>query len=158
MKRLTDLVEKNQTDGVIKKSPHRKKASPDLIVAFIRFACGYKKESDSAETSRLRIQNDNIAANPCLPSTAIGPEATVKNLLREMVKIKRKHHQEMIQMNQTMLNMKMSLEQDKRRIIADFWKQADIEKQKAIAQIKKKQWCGVCGKEAIFYCCWNKGN
>ena len=24
-----------------------------------------------------------------------------------------------------------------------------------IAETKKKQWCANCGKEAIFYCCWN---
>ena len=143
-------MEKNQTHGVIKQSLHREKASPDLIVAFSKISCD-KRESDSAEAGRLRIQNDKITANPCLSSTAISPETTVKYLQLQMVKMKRKHQQEMIQ-------MKMSLELDKRRILADFWKQADIEKQKAIAQIKKKQWCGVCGKEAIFYCCWNKGN
>merc|ERR1711878_207446 len=31
----------------------------------------------------------------------------------------------------------------------------EIEKQKAITETKKKQWCANCGKEAIFYCCWN---
>ena len=30
-----------------------------------------------------------------------------------------------------------------------------MEKQKAIADTKKKQWCANCTKEAIFYCCWN---
>lgn len=29
------------------------------------------------------------------------------------------------------------------------------EKEFAVAQTKKKQWCANCGKEAIFYCCWN---
>jgi len=30
-----------------------------------------------------------------------------------------------------------------------------MEKQKAITETKKKQWCANCSKEAIFYCCWN---
>merc|ERR1712018_1132253 len=41
------------------------------------------------------------------------------------------------------------------KVIADFKKQAEIEKQRAVAETKKKQWCAHCGKEAIFYCCWN---
>lgn len=27
--------------------------------------------------------------------------------------------------------------------------------EKSISETKKKQWCANCGKEAIFYCCWN---
>ena len=27
--------------------------------------------------------------------------------------------------------------------------------EKSVADAKKKQWCANCGKEAIFYCCWN---
>ena len=36
-----------------------------------------------------------------------------------------------------------------------FRKTAELEKQKAISETKKKQWCANCTKEAIFYCCWN---
>ena len=54
-----------------------------------------------------------------------------------------------------MMEMRNGMEQDKQRTLADCRKQAEIEKQKAIAQTKKKQWCAMCGKEAIFYCCWN---
>ena len=47
------------------------------------------------------------------------------------------------------------MEAEKSKCIADFKKQAEIEKQKVITETKKKQWCANCGKEAIFYCCWN---
>merc|ERR1712183_693297 len=51
--------------------------------------------------------------------------------------------------------LRQSMEAEKAKTIADFKKQAEIEKQKAITETKKKQWCANCGKEAIFYCCWN---
>merc|ERR1719220_1909543 len=53
------------------------------------------------------------------------------------------------------MELRGSMEQDKQRSIADCRKQAEIEKQKVISETKKKQWCANCGKEAIFYCCWN---
>merc|ERR1712200_392594 len=53
------------------------------------------------------------------------------------------------------MEMRATMEQDKQKAIVDFRKQADLEKQKAILETKKKQWCAHCGKEAIFYCCWN---
>jgi hypothetical protein len=34
-------------------------------------------------------------------------------------------------------------------------KQLELEKQQAVDETKKKQWCANCKKEAIFYCCWN---
>ncbi|CAB4064780.1 Protein kinase C-binding protein 1 [Lepeophtheirus salmonis] len=43
----------------------------------------------------------------------------------------------------------------KTKIISDLKKQAELDKQKAVTEAKKKQWCSHCGKEAIFYCCWN---
>lgn len=61
-----------------------------------------------------------------------------------------KHHTDLI-----VMELRQSLEAEKAKTIADFKKQAEIEKQKAITETKKKQWCAYCGKEAIFYCCWN---
>ena len=70
-----------------------------------------------------------------------------------------RHQQEMAEVKHNadliMMEMRASMEQDKQRAIADCRKQAEIDKQKAIAETKKKQWCANCGKEAIFYCCWN---
>lgn len=51
--------------------------------------------------------------------------------------------------------MRNSLEQEKLRIISDTRKQCEIERIKSVEEIKKKQWCVNCGREAKFYCCWN---
>ena len=87
------------------------------------------------------------------------PEATIKGLQLELEKMQWRHQQEMAEVKHNadlvMMEMRAGLEQDKQRTLADCRKQAEIEKQKAIAQTKKKQWCAMCGKEAIFYCCWN---
>lgn len=51
--------------------------------------------------------------------------------------------------------MRQSLEQERDRLIAEVKKQLELEKQQAVDETKKKQWCANCKKEAIFYCCWN---
>lgn len=51
--------------------------------------------------------------------------------------------------------MRQSLEQERDRLIAEVKKQLEMEKQQAVDETKKKQWCANCKKEAIFYCCWN---
>merc|ERR1719400_1363058 len=51
--------------------------------------------------------------------------------------------------------MKASLEKETQRTVDSLKKAAEVEKQKAINETKKKQWCANCSKEAIFYCCWN---
>ena len=87
------------------------------------------------------------------------PEATIKGLQLELEKMQWRHNQEMAEVKHNadliLMEMRASMEQDKQRAIADCRKQAEIEKQKSIAETKKKQWCANCGKEAIFYCCWN---
>merc|ERR1719225_2518463 len=52
-------------------------------------------------------------------------------------------------------DMKTNLEKETQRSIEQIKKQSEAEKQKAITETKKKQWCAMCSKEAIFYCCWN---
>lgn len=54
-----------------------------------------------------------------------------------------------------MAEMRQSLEQERERLVADVKKQTESEKQQAVDETKKKQWCANCRKEAIFYCCWN---
>ena len=39
--------------------------------------------------------------------------------------------------------------------VAELRRQFDTEKQRAVEETKKKQWCANCGKEALFFCCWN---
>ena len=58
-------------------------------------------------------------------------------------------------MDTMMKDMKSSHEKETQRAVDNIKKQAEAEKQKAITETKKKQWCANCSKEAIFYCCWN---
>ena len=87
------------------------------------------------------------------------PEAQIKGLQMELEKMQWRHQQELAEVKHNadliLMEMRGSMEQDKQRSIADCRKQAEIEKQKVISETKKKQWCANCGKEAIFYCCWN---
>ena len=87
------------------------------------------------------------------------PEATIKGLQLELEKMQWRHSQELGEVKHNadliLMEMRASLEQEKQRALADCRKQAEIDKQKSIAETKKKQWCANCGKEAIFYCCWN---
>ncbi len=53
------------------------------------------------------------------------------------------------------MEVRQMMEADKQKCIADLKKQFEIERQKVVTETKKKQWCANCGKEAIFYCCWN---
>ena len=87
------------------------------------------------------------------------PEAKVKAMQIEMEKMQWTHQQELSEVKHNadliLMEMRASMEQEKQRSIVDCRKQAEIEKQRVIAETKKKQWCSNCGKEAIFYCCWN---
>ena len=87
------------------------------------------------------------------------PEATVKALQLEMEKMQWRHQHEMSETKHNydlvLMDARTAMEADKQKCLSDLKKQCDIEKQKAVAETKKKQWCANCGKEAIFYCCWN---
>jgi len=87
------------------------------------------------------------------------PEATIKGLQLEIEKMQWRHTQEITEMKQSVdmmvKDMKANLEKETQRTIDAMKKQAEMEKQKAITETKKKQWCANCSKEAIFYCCWN---
>merc|ERR1719491_2039796 len=87
------------------------------------------------------------------------PQATIKGLQLELEKMSWRHQQELTEMKQNvdimMKDMKSNLEKENSRIVDQFKKSAEVERQKAIEATKKKQWCANCTKEAIFYCCWN---
>ena len=58
--------------------------------------------------------------------------------------------------------LKLKLEEFRRQMeiqvaekVAEVKRQMEIEKQRAVEETKKKQWCANCGKEALFFCCWN---
>jgi len=86
-------------------------------------------------------------------------EATIKGLQLELEKMQWRHQQEMAEVKQNidimLKEMKANMAKESQRTIDEFKKQAELDKQKAILETKKKQWCSNCGKEAIFYCCWN---
>lgn len=87
------------------------------------------------------------------------PEAMIKALQIEMEKQQWRHQQELAEVKHNadliLMELRQSMENEKQKTLGDLKKQLEIEKQKAIAETKKKQWCANCGKEAIFYCCWN---
>lgn len=51
--------------------------------------------------------------------------------------------------------MKASMEVEKFRAMQDARREAEADKLRSIEETKRKQWCVVCGREAMFYCCWN---
>ncbi|XP_064652120.1 MYND-type zinc finger-containing chromatin reader ZMYND8-like isoform X2 [Lineus longissimus] len=48
-----------------------------------------------------------------------------------------------------------NLNQERNKAIAETKKACEEAAKKELEEAKKKQWCAQCGKEAIFYCCWN---
>ena len=87
------------------------------------------------------------------------PEGMIKGLQMECEKMAWRHQQELAEVKHNadlvLMEMRGTLEQEKQRALMDCRKQAELEKLKAVSDAKKKQWCANCGKEAIFYCCWN---
>ena len=87
------------------------------------------------------------------------PEAAIKGLQLELEKMRWRHQQELAEVKHNadliLMEMRQSMEVEKQRGLMDTRKQSEIDKQRAIVDTKKKQWCAACGKEAIFYCCWN---
>lgn len=55
----------------------------------------------------------------------------------------------------TVQEMKSAWEAEKSRLTKDLKANHEIAVAQAVKDTKKKQWCANCGKEAIFYCCWN---
>lgn len=51
--------------------------------------------------------------------------------------------------------MRGSMEAERLRAIEETRKEAEEEKKRCIEETKRKQWCAMCGSEAMFYCCWN---
>ena len=87
------------------------------------------------------------------------PEAAIKALKMECEKMQWNHQKELVEMRHNadlvVMEMRGTMEQERAKTMQDYKKLAESEKQKAILETKKKQWCALCGKEAIFYCCWN---
>ena len=54
-----------------------------------------------------------------------------------------------------MRELKNSMEVERFRALKDAQREAEINRLRCIEETKRKQWCVLCGREAMFYCCWN---
>ncbi|KAF2349418.1 Zinc finger MYND-type [Trinorchestia longiramus] len=58
-------------------------------------------------------------------------------------------------MEQQQVELRRQMERRLNEKLSEVKRQCDAEKQRAVEETKKKQWCANCGKEALFFCCWN---
>ncbi|KAG8198450.1 hypothetical protein JTE90_022186 [Oedothorax gibbosus] len=58
-------------------------------------------------------------------------------------------------MNLIIMEMRASLEADKKQTVDNITQTLTREKQIGIAEAKKKQWCAYCRLESRYACCWN---
>ncbi|KAL5013388.1 hypothetical protein ScPMuIL_007658 [Solemya velum] len=77
----------------------------------------------------------------------------------EFEKLKWEHQQELDELRHnfqlTLAEMKACWDAEKIRLSFELKNLCQKERENAVQDTKKKQWCANCGKEAIFYCCWN---
>ncbi|XP_066969006.1 MYND-type zinc finger-containing chromatin reader ZMYND8 isoform X2 [Macrobrachium rosenbergii] len=59
------------------------------------------------------------------------------------------------QMEQQHVEVRRQMERQMVERLAEVKRQMEAERQRAVEETKKKQWCANCGKEALFFCCWN---
>ena len=87
------------------------------------------------------------------------PQESIKKMKTEIERAEWRHQQELADLklnaDLVIVEMRQAMEAEKQKALHDCKKQAEVDKQSAIKEMKKKQWCAHCGKEAIFYCCWN---
>ncbi|XP_036031660.1 protein kinase C-binding protein 1-like [Onychomys torridus] len=125
-------------------------ASADVPADIAKYT---SKMMDAIRGTMTEIYND-LSKN-----TTGSTIAEIRRLRIEIEKLQWLHQQELAEMKHnlelTMAEMRQSLEQEHDRLIAKVKKQLELEKQQAVDETKKKQWCANCKKEAIFYCCWN---
>jgi len=99
--------------------------------------------------------------------------AVRKHMQLEVDRLKWEHTQEIKEIRHNaaiaLAEQKLTLEQlhtaaneelqkkldDSKAAYAELQRKLTREKELAVAETKKKQWCANCRKEAIFYCCWN---
>ena len=109
-----------------------------------------------ADTLKRHFQDSLSTVNTELEEN---PQGAIKRMKVEIERAEWKHQQELAEMKHNadlvIMEMRQAMEAEKQKALQDCKKQAEIEKQTAIKEMKKKQWCAHCGKEAIFYCCWN---
>lgn len=103
----------------------------------------------------LTINGDSETGTP-----AAGPGMhEIAQLRVELQRLKWMHDQEIAELKHNhdlaVNEIRQSLEFEKKQMLLEAKTQADAEKQRAVDETKRKQWCAYCSKVAIFYCCWN---
>ncbi|XP_076238460.1 zinc finger MYND-type containing 8 [Calliopsis andreniformis] len=95
----------------------------------------------------------------CETSTNENHQATVHFLRLQIERMRWQHQQQIAELkhntDRILREMKASLEAERLRAIEETRKEVEEEKLRCIEEIKRKQWCAMCGREALFYCCWN---
>ena len=80
-------------------------------------------------------------------SSAGSLEATIVQLQLDLERSRSVHQQEIAEMKKAL----QTSDADKQRALAEQRRQMEAEQEKAIDEVKKKQWCAHCSQEAIFY-------
>ncbi|XP_022212503.2 protein kinase C-binding protein 1 [Drosophila obscura] len=57
--------------------------------------------------------------------------------------------------DQIVKELHKTLDQEHKRVICEMRQQSTLERNHAVDETKKKQWCANCMREAQLYCCWN---
>ncbi|XP_043205125.1 protein kinase C-binding protein 1-like isoform X2 [Amphibalanus amphitrite] len=114
-------------------------------------------------TAKMRDGVERILAET---ATSGSTAASVARLKMEMERMEWRHRADLAEQKRTLetqiseLRTALTKEQKKSAAKLSSALAAEAETwerllEKRIAETKKKQWCANCGKEAIFYCCWN---
>ncbi|XP_015436118.1 PREDICTED: protein kinase C-binding protein 1 [Dufourea novaeangliae] len=95
----------------------------------------------------------------CESASSENHQATVHFLRLQIERMRWQHQQQLAELkhntDRILREMKASLEAERLRAIEETRREAEEEKLRCIEEIKRKQWCATCGREALFYCCWN---
>ncbi|XP_015603904.1 protein kinase C-binding protein 1 isoform X2 [Cephus cinctus] len=86
-------------------------------------------------------------------------QATIHFLKLQIERMRWQHQQQLTELKHntdlTLREMRASLEAERHRAVEEARRQAEEEKLRSVEETKRKQWCALCGNEALFYCCWN---
>lgn len=112
---------------------------------------GHLMEEAYKEAAQNSINGEN--------GTTDNYQATIFFLRKQIEHMKWQHQQQLAELkhnaDRTLREMRASMEAEKMRSIEEVRKEIEDEKIRSVEETKKKQWCAKCGKEAMFYCCWN---
>eukprot|EP00918_Siedleckia_nematoides_P075095 GHVU01164230.1.p1 GENE.GHVU01164230.1~~GHVU01164230.1.p1 ORF type:complete len:587 (-),score=78.38 GHVU01164230.1:202-1806(-) len=78
---------------------------------------------------------------------------------KQMERLQWHHQQELTELKHntdvTLSELRTTFDSQIKQAVAAAKVECEDLRKKAIEETKKKQWCAQCGKEAMFYCCWN---